>query len=146
MIKRFPFLHKMNNLCIDLKHKTVEYEINEKQEPILKFYSGKSTEYKLQDETLDNFNDIISNKSNGEIDVTQTIQTMITESQFEMKTKMAESQMETKSNLKLLNIQIKDHNEELNAKLDKQNQELSELKQMIQKLFTENLPFNQTIH
>ena len=98
-----------------MKEKTVKYEINEKQEPILKFCSGKSTKYVLNDETLDKFNDIISKKNNRGIDVTPS------------KTMTAE--LEMKSNMKLLT----DNNDELNAKLDK---ELSELKQMITKLIT----------
>ncbi|CAO1407474.1 unnamed protein product [Diamesa serratosioi] len=141
MIKRYPFLHKMDNLCIDLKHKTVEYEINDKQVPILKFHSGKSTAYILQDETLDKFNDIICNRNNEVTDVTQTIETLIAESK-QMKINISESnqcqQMEMKSNTKFLNDQINDHNAELKSKLDKQNQELSLLKQMIEKLMTQS--------
>lgn len=124
----------MDNLCIDLKDKTIECEVNEKQEPILKFYSGKSIKYVLNDETLDKFNDIIMNRCNEEIDVTQCIQTMIESQSKEMESKMSEAQTEIKSNMKSLN----NNNDKLNAKLDKQNQELIELKQLIHKLITNN--------
>lgn len=121
MIKRYPFLHKLDNLCIDLKHKTVEYEIKEKQESVLKFYSGKSTTYKLQDETVEKFNDIISNRSNEETDVTQCIQTMMESQSTQMNLKISNSQMEMKS---LLNDQ---------------NQDLLDLKQMIRELLKRNV-------
>ena len=134
MTKRYPYLHKVDNLCIDLKDKTIECEINDKQEPILKFHTGKSTKYVLNDETLDKFNDIIMNRCNEEIDVTQCIQTMIESKSKEMKSKISETQIEMKSNMKSLN----NNNDELNAKLDKQNQELFELKQMIHKLIEKN--------
>ena len=123
----------MDNLCIDLKEKTVKYEINDKQESILKFYSGKSTAYIMNDETLDKFNDIIGDRSNEEIDVTQCIQTMIESQSKQMKSKIFETQIEMKSNMSSLNDHINHQNEELHAKLDK---ELSELKQMITKLIT----------
>ncbi|CAO1413317.1 unnamed protein product [Diamesa tonsa] len=109
MIKRYPYLHKMDNLCIDLKDKIIECEINEKQEPILKFYSGKSIKYVINDETLDKFNDIIMNRCNEEVDVTQCIQFMIEVESKQMKSELFE----------------------LNSKLDKQNEEL---KEMFQKL------------
>ena len=35
----------MDNLCVDLKQKTVKYESNGNQEPILECYSGKSPDY-----------------------------------------------------------------------------------------------------
>ena len=121
----------MDNLCIDLKHKTVEYEINEKQEPILKFYSGKSTAYIMHDETLEKFNNIISKRSDEETDVTQFIQTIIESQSKQMKSKMSETQIEMKTNMNLLI----DHINYQNAKLDN---ELLELKQMIHKLVTKN--------
>ena len=105
----------MDNLCINLKDKTIKYEINEQQEPILMFYSGKSTAYVLNDETLDKFNDIISNRSNEETDVTQSIQTLITESKH-MKTELIE-----------LNIKFDRQNEEFrsqNRKVDRHNEDL----------------------
>ena len=106
----------MDNLCIDLKDKTVEYEINEKQEPILKFYSGKSTKYVINDETLDKFYDIISKRNNGGTDVTQS--ETVTNELKELKSKMSETQTE------------------LNIKLDRQNEEMKQMMQMIQKLLS----------
>lgn len=87
----------MDNLCIDLKSKKVKYEINQKQEPILMFCSGKSSTYKLNDETLDKFYNIISNRSDDETDVGLSIQNLI----------------ETKIDL------LNNHIQEINAKLNK---------------------------
>ena len=127
----------MDNLCINLKDKTVKYEINEQQEPILMFYSGKSTTYVLNVETLDKFNVIISNRSNEETDVTKSIQTLRTESKHtktEFKTELIEIKIEL--------IEIKTELIELNIKFDRQNEDLrrqnEELKQMIQKMFSKN--------
>ena len=122
MIKRYPFVHKMDNLWIDLIYKTVKYEINEQQEPILKFYSGESTAYVLNDMTLNKFNKIIRKRNNEVTNVTQSIQTLITESKH-MKSEMIE-----------LNIKLDRHNEEL----DRQNKEL---KKMIQKMLSKNHDF-----
>ena len=137
----------MDNLCINLKDKTVKYEINEQQEPILMFYSGKSTTYVLNVETLDKFNDIISNRSNEATDVTRSIQTLLTESKhtktelFEFKTESIEIKTEL-IDIKTELIEFKTELIELNIKFDRQNEKFDrqneELKQMIQKMFSKN--------
>ena len=130
----------MDNLCINLKDKTVKYEINELQEPILMFYSGKSTTYVLNVETLDKFHDIISNRINEETDVAKSIQTLLTESKH-TKTELIEFKtelIEFKTELIELNIKFDRQNEELRSQNEKVDRQFEELKQMIQKMLSKN--------
>lgn len=102
----------MDNLCIDLKHKKIHHEINEKLVPILKTHTGKFSVYMLNDEAMENFQKIIKNKCNENAKTTKCIQTLIEH-------KFSKSNDEIKSNMKILN--------EANARLESQNQELKEL-------------------
>ena len=124
----------MDNLCIDLKHKKIHHEINQKLEPILKTNTGKFLVYMLNDETMEHFKKIIKKKCNEKENESKSIQTMIehkfSKSNNEIKLNMKILNDELKSKLKLsndeMNLNMKMLNE-ANARLETQNQELKEL-------------------
>lgn len=66
MVNRYPFLHKMDNLWVDIKHKSVTYKINHKQEPILRRHNGIVKNYCLDDENFERLISIIKEKDNND--------------------------------------------------------------------------------
>lgn len=53
MVNRFVFLHKMDNLFIDVKRKSIFYKINQRREPILRKMNGTVKSYSLDDESYE---------------------------------------------------------------------------------------------
>lgn len=69
MVNRYIFLHKMDNLFIDLKHKSIFYKTNQRREPILKMGNGAVKNYSLEDETYERLIGILKRKENIEDDL-----------------------------------------------------------------------------
>lgn len=76
MVNRFPYLHKMDNLWVDLKHKTVLYKVNQRQVPVLKAINGKGHNYSLDDESYERLISIVKQKDNNEEDLNDKLETM----------------------------------------------------------------------
>lgn len=110
MIRKYPYLHKMDNVCIDLKQKQIQYVNNQKFVPILTTHTGKFSVYMLNDETMEHFKTIIKNKCNEKANTSKCMKSMIEH-------KFLES----------------------NAKFERQSQELKELKELIEKSFLTQL-------
>lgn len=62
MVNRYVFLHKMDNLFIDLKHKSIFYKINQRREPILRMMNGSVKSYSLDDESYERLVAILKKK------------------------------------------------------------------------------------
>ena len=63
IIKRFPYLHKMDNLVIDNKLRNVAYcTHNEELVPILSTLHGGSQKFSLINDDFEKFNNIIKNR------------------------------------------------------------------------------------
>lgn len=62
MVNRYNFLHKMDNLFIDLKQKSIFYKINQKREPILKMQNGTVKSYSLDDDSYERLVAILKRK------------------------------------------------------------------------------------
>lgn len=66
MVNRFPYLHKMDNLWVDLKQKTNLYKVNQRQVPVLKAINGNGHIYSLDDESYERLISIIKQKDNNQ--------------------------------------------------------------------------------
>ncbi|CAO1399903.1 unnamed protein product [Diamesa hyperborea] len=73
MVNRYPYLHKMDNLWIDLKHKTVLYKVNQRQVPVLKAINGKGHSYSLDDESYERLITIIKQKDINDGDLNDKV-------------------------------------------------------------------------
>lgn len=63
IIKRFPYLHKMDNLVIDYKLRTVKYSsYSQELVPILSRINGKSYDFFIFNEDFEKLSEIIKNR------------------------------------------------------------------------------------
>lgn len=69
MVNRYVFLHKMDNLFIDLKHKSIFYKMNQRREPILRMMNGAVKSYSLEDESYERLIAILKKKDKSGDDV-----------------------------------------------------------------------------
>lgn len=76
MVNRYVFLHKMDNLFIDLKHKSIFYRIQQRREPILKMMNGKVKSYSLDDECYERLVAILKRKDKTGEDTGEKIMAM----------------------------------------------------------------------
>lgn len=76
LVREYPYLHKMDNLCIDFKRKTVKYEQDQKRFNILRTRSGKIGKYSLDEETLKKLAEIIVKKQSQEESVSEQIESL----------------------------------------------------------------------
>lgn len=76
LVREFPYLHKMDNLCVDFKRKTVKYEIDQKRFHILRTRSGKAGHYTLEEETLKKLSDIVAKKQLLEESVNEKVDSL----------------------------------------------------------------------
>lgn len=78
-VRKYPYLHKMDNLCIDFKRKTVKYEQDQKRFNILRTRSGNTGKYVLEEETLKKLADIVAKKQLQEESVNEKVESLQTE-------------------------------------------------------------------
>lgn len=76
LVSEYPYLHKMDNLCIDFKRKTVKYEEDHKRFDILQKSSGKIDRYFLKSDTLKKLADILAKKQRQEKSVNEKFQSL----------------------------------------------------------------------
>jgi hypothetical protein len=62
LVSKYPYIHKLDNLCIDFKKKIVKYEINQKRVHVLRSQSGNDKKYWLEDETLKKLSAIVDSR------------------------------------------------------------------------------------
>lgn len=79
LVRQYPYLHKMDNLCIDFKRKTVKYEQDQKRFNIMRTRSGKVGKYILDEETLKKLSEIIAKKQQQEESVNEKVESLQTE-------------------------------------------------------------------
>ena len=77
-INRYPNLHKMDNLVIDCKMRSVKYVSGKKLEPVLKTSPKKTQNFKLSNWEFEKFNTILKNRENS-----KTVQDEIPSRQFQ---------------------------------------------------------------
>lgn len=76
MVNRYVFLHKMDNLFIDLKQKSIFYKINQRREPILRMMNGTVKSYSLDDESYERLVAILKKKDKSGDDVGEKVITI----------------------------------------------------------------------
>lgn len=69
IVNRYPFLHKMESLWIDLKYKTIFYKINKSQEPILRKKDGDVKTHILEEKTFERLITILKKKDKRNADI-----------------------------------------------------------------------------
>lgn len=79
LVREFPYLHKMDNLCIDFKRKTVKYEQDQKRYNILRTRSGQVGQLTLEEETLKKLGDIVAKKQLQEESVNEKVESLQSE-------------------------------------------------------------------
>lgn len=94
LVRSYPYLHKMDNLCVDFKRRTVKYEQDQKRFHILRTRSGKFSKYSLDQETLKKLSDIIAKRQQQEESVNEKVESL-------------------QADLKKLKINMKNQHEEL---------------------------------
>jgi replicative superfamily II helicase len=81
LVREYPYLHKMDNLCVDFKKKTVKYEQDQKRFHVLRSRSGVVRKYFLDDETLKRLSDILTKRHRHNESVKEKVESL----QLEMK-------------------------------------------------------------
>lgn len=76
LIQKYPYLHKMDNLCIDFKRKTVKYEWDQKQTHILRTINGDTGRYTLDEETVKKLREIVENRHSTEEGVNEKVENL----------------------------------------------------------------------
>lgn len=79
LLREYPYLHKMDNLCIDFKKKTVKYEQDQKRFNILRSRAGKNGEYTLDEESLKKLSEIIAKHQLKEESISEKVESLQTE-------------------------------------------------------------------
>lgn len=76
MVNQYVFLHKMDNLFIDWKHKSIFYKINQHREPILRKMNGTVKKYSLDDECYERLVAILKRKEKCGDDLSEKVVAM----------------------------------------------------------------------
>lgn len=76
LIREYPFLHKMDNLCVDFKKRTVKYEQDQKRFHVLQSWSGNVRKYFLDDETLKKLSDIVTKRHMHQESVKEKVESL----------------------------------------------------------------------
>lgn len=76
MVNRYVFLHKMDNLFIDLKHKCIFYKMKQRREPILRMMDGSVKSYSLDDECYEQLVALLRRKESNSDDIGGRISSM----------------------------------------------------------------------
>lgn len=79
LVRKYPYLHKMDNLCVDFKQKTVKYEQDQKRFNILRTRSGEVGKYILDEEALKKLSEIIARKQQQEEGVNEKVASLETQ-------------------------------------------------------------------
>lgn len=76
LIRKYPYLHKMDNLCIDFKRKTVKYEWDQKRTHILRTFNGYTRRYTLTEETIKKLREIVEIRHSTEEGVNEKVENL----------------------------------------------------------------------
>ena len=76
MVNRYIFLHKMDNLFIDLKLKSIYYKMNQRREPILRMMNGNVKNYSLDNENYERLVAILKEKDKSSDNVSEKLSVM----------------------------------------------------------------------
>lgn len=76
LVRKYPYLHKIDNLCIDFKRKTVKYEIDQRRIHVLKTRSGDVGQYKLNKKPLKKLHGIVEKQHSQELSVNEQVETL----------------------------------------------------------------------
>ena len=76
MVNRYVFLHKMDNLFIDLKSKSIYYKMNQRREPILRMMNGNVKNYSLDNESYERLVAILKEKDKSSDNISEKMSVM----------------------------------------------------------------------
>lgn len=76
LVHKYPYLHKMDNLCLDFKLKRVMYEQDDRRFHILQLRSESVEHYRLKQETLKSLTEIISKNNSNESNVNEKVESL----------------------------------------------------------------------
>ena len=76
LICKFPYLHKIDNVCINFKKKTIKTEHDRKRLYILKTRSGTVDQLFLDQKNLKKFGDIIAKKHSKEENLNEKVKSL----------------------------------------------------------------------
>lgn len=66
LVQRYPYLHKIDNLCVDFKTKTVKYELDQKRLHILRTHGGSNHKFLLDERTRKKLSVIVERRHSHE--------------------------------------------------------------------------------
>lgn len=66
LVRKYPYLHKLDNLCVDFKKKIVKYEWDQRRTHILRTRGGDAGKYSIDEETVQKLRGIIEQRHNKE--------------------------------------------------------------------------------
>lgn len=70
----YPYLHKIDNLCVDFKKKTVKYEIDQKRVHVMRTRSGSNKKFILSEENSKKLSAIIERRLSQEEGVNEKVE------------------------------------------------------------------------
>jgi acetate kinase len=96
LVRRYPYLHKIDNLCVDFKNKTVKYELNQKRVHILRTSGGSSHKFILDEKTCKKLSGIVEKRHSQEKTFNEKIEHLEAEVRY-LKTSIRNQHEEMKS-------------------------------------------------
>lgn len=76
LVRKYPFVHKMENLCVDFEHKRIKYEQDDRRFFILQQYSGTLEKYHPDQERLKDMSDIVVSNQSQEKNINEEIENL----------------------------------------------------------------------
>lgn len=70
----YPYLHKIDNLCVDFKKKIVKYEIDQKRVHVMRTRSGSNKKFILSEENSKKLSAIIERRLSQEEGVNEKVE------------------------------------------------------------------------
>lgn len=66
LVRRYPYLHKIDNLCVNFKTKIVKYELDQKRVHILRTHGGSNHKFFLDEKTCKRLSAIVEKQHRQE--------------------------------------------------------------------------------
>lgn len=95
LVRKYPFVQKMDNLCVDFEFKRIKYEQDDRRFYVLQHNSGSIQNYRPNQETLKAFSDIVVSNQSQEKNLNEEIETLQKEVKI-VKLRMASQHEEIK--------------------------------------------------
>lgn len=76
LVRKYPFVQKMDNLCVDFEFKRVKFEQDDRRFYVLQQNSGSIQNYRPNQETLKAFSDIVVKNQSQETNLNEEIEVL----------------------------------------------------------------------